>query len=331
MASTASGDPGFPKIVNNDITVTNFPRGTVQDTYDFIIKDLTDALTDIPTRFTVATRMSKPAVEGLLGKVYLFMGRYTDALPMLKVALADVAANGQSSLYNYNQALGTGGSFLPIDPTSGPINSPGRIIGDMTESVVYKSYSSGPYSGNATGNDGLVLTPQAQALYGATDLRLKFYSNTNKDNSINASGRLRKYNVIYSRWGLQLPELYLLSAECKARTNDLAGAVADVETLRKNRMPTADAAVPAAIAGNQNALIKFIIDERTREFGLEGYRWFDMRRLSVDPLYAGISFTHTIYNANGTTTVYTLKQPNRLVLQFPRYITNVNPDMTNNP
>ena len=331
VASTASGDPGFPKIVNADITINNFPRGSVQDTYDFIVKDLTDALADIPARFTIATRMSKPAVEGLLGKVYLFMGRYTDALPMLKAALADVAANGQTSLYDYNQTLGPGGSFLPMDPNNGPVNSPGQVVGDMKESVVYKSYSSGPYRGNATGNNGLVLTPQVQALYGPTDLRLKFYSNTNKDNSINPSGRLRKNNVLYTRWCLQLPELYLLSAECKARTNDLAGAVADVETLRRNRMPPADATVPVATAGNQAALIKFIIDERTREFALEGYRWFDMRRLSVDPLYAGISFTHTIYNANGTTTVYTLKQPNRLELQFPRYITDANPNMTNNP
>ena len=330
-AATASTDPGFPQITTADITNNNFPRGTVQDTYDFIIKDLTDALADIPARFTIATRMSKPAVEGLLGKVYLFMGRYTDALPLLKAALADVAANGQTSLYNYNQTLGTGGSFLPITANTGPVNSPSQVVADMKESIAHKYFYSGTYSGNVTGIDGLVLTPQAQALFGPTDLRLKFYSATNKDNSVNTSGRLRRYNLRYSRWCLQLPDLYLLIAECKARTNDLAGAVADVETLRNNRMPAADAAVPAAIAGNQNALIKFIIEERIREFAFEGYRWFDMRRLSVDPLYAGSNYTHTIYNSNGTTTVYALKQPERLVLLFPRYITDLNPKMINNP
>jgi hypothetical protein len=330
-AATAATDPGFPKITTADITNNNFPRGAVQETYDFIIKDLTDALADIPVRFTIATRMSKPAVEGLLGKVYLFMGRYTDALPLLKAALADVAANGQTSLYNYNQTLGAGGSFLPMDPYNGPVNSPSQLNTDVRESVAFKYFYSGIYVGNATGINGLVLTPQAQALFGPTDLRLKFYSATNKDNSVNTSGRLRRYNLRYSRWCLQLPDLYLLSAECKARTNDLAGAVADVETLRRNRMPAADATVPAAIAGDQNALIKFIIEERIREFAFEGYRWFDMRRLSVDPLYAGSNYTHTIYNSNGTTTVYTLKQPERLVLLFPRYITSLNPNMINNP
>jgi starch-binding outer membrane protein, SusD/RagB family len=330
LASTAGTDPGFPYTTEPNISNNNFSRGTLQQTYDFIIKDLTEALQYIPAKQVFVTRMSKPVVEGLLGKVYLFMGRYNDALPLLKAALADVAANGQTILYNYNQTFGPGGSFLPISTFSGP-QSPGQNPTDLTEAVVSKVFNSGSYMGNTTGNNGLVLAPWAQALYGSGDLRLLLYTDKNPDFSTNAGGRLRKYGVAYSRFGLQLSELYLLTAECKARTNDLAGAVADVETLRRNRMPAADAAVPAAIASNQTNLVKFIIDERIREFALEGYRWFDMRRLSVDPLFAGMNFTHTIYNTNGTTTVYTLKQPNRLVLKFPRDITDANPNMLNNP
>ena len=330
LASSAETDPGFPYTTETNISTNNFSRGTLKQTYDFIIKDLTDALQYIPAKQAFVTRMSKPAVEGLLGKVYLFMGRYNDALPLLKAALADVAANGQTVLYNYNQTFGPGGSFLPISSYTGP-NSPGQNPTDLTEAVVSKVFNCGSYMGNQTGNDGLVLTPQAQALYGSSDLRLLLYSNNNVNFTPNTAGRIRKYGVAWSRFGLQLSELYLLSAECKARTNDLAGAVADVETLRRNRMPAADAVVPAAIASNQTNLIKFIIDERIREFALEGYRWFDMRRLSVDPLFAGMNFTHTIYNTNGTTTVYTLKQPNRLVLKFPRDISDANPNMLNNP
>jgi len=329
-AATAATDPGFPFTTEASVTTATFNRGTLQQTYDFIIKDLQDALQYIPAKQQYVTRMSKPAVEGLLGKVYLFMGKYSDALPLLKASLADVAANGQTVLYNYNQTLAPGGAFMPISTTTGP-KGPGQNQTDVTEAVVSKVFYCGAYGGNQFGNNGLVLTPDAQALYGSSDWRLKFYINKYPNNTVNPSGRLRKYGYAYSRFGLQLPELYLLNAEVKARTNDLAGAVADVETLRKNRMPVADAAVPAAIAGNQTSLIKFIIDERIREFALEGYRWFDMRRLSVDPLFAGMNFTHTIYNANGTTTVYTLRQPNRLVMMFPRNITDANPGMENNP
>lgn len=39
-------------------------------------------------------------------------------------------------------------------------------------------------------------------------------------------------------WGL--PEVYLLRAGCKVRTNDLAGAGEDVETLRVKRMPASE-------------------------------------------------------------------------------------------
>jgi hypothetical protein len=95
-------------------------------------------------------------------------------------------------------------------------------------------------------------------------------------------------------------------------------------------MPPADATVNAATAADQALLIKFIINERTREFAFEGFRWFDMRRLSVDPLFTGAVFTHTLYDPSGNT-VYTLKQPDRLVLQIPQFFIDANPGMTNNP
>lgn len=330
QVATAATDPGFPIVDKADLNVQLFDRGTVQGMYDFIIKDLTEALPDLPVKPRIVTRMSKPAVEGLLGKVYLFMGRYNDALPLFKSALADVAANGAPTLYNYNQEFAAGGSFLPIDPTFGP-QGPGINRNDLREAVLSKVFYNSTYTGNMFATDGLVLMPQTAALYGAHDLRLLLYTNKNMDGNPNAAGRLRKYGVTYSRYGLQLSELYLLSAECKARTNDLSGAVTDVETLRRNRMPLADAPVPPATAGNQVGLIKFIIDERIREFAQEGYRWFDMRRLSLDPIFSGKPITHNLYKEDGTATVFTLRQPNRLVMRIPPFYLQSNPGMPDNP
>lgn len=328
LAATADADPGFPIVTKADVNTVGYSRGSLQQSYDFIISDFKEAIKSLPAKPSLATHMSQPAAEGLLGKVYLFMGRPADALPYLQSALSQVAANGSPVLINFNEALAPDGAFQPINPVTGP-RSPGQDPSDIREAVVSKVWNCGPYV--QYGNSGLVLTPQAAALYDASDLRLQLYTNRNPDNTPNAAGRLRKYGVQYARFGLQLPELYLLSAECKARIGDLTGAVADVETLRKNRMPAVAATVPADIAASQTALIKFIIDERIREFAIEGYRWFDMRRLSVDPLFAGASYMHTIYNANGATTEYTLSLPNRLVLRFPRNIMDANPDMANNP
>ena len=335
LASTAATDAGWPIIDQPDVTLSKYTRASVQAMYDFMIKDLAGAIPHLPVKATFQTRMSRPAVEGLLGKVYMFMGRYSDASPLLKAALDDVAAAGVPVLYDYNVTFAPGGSFLPIDPSYGPA-SPGENYNDVREAVVSKVFYNGPYSpwsSSQFGNSGLVLASWAAALYGSSDWRLKFYSANNPDGSLNPGGRLYKYGVEFSRCGLQLPDLYLLSAECKARLNDLGGARTDVETLRRHRIPVADAGVPADTASSQVALIKFIIDERVREFAMEGSRWFDMRRLSVDPLFSGITFTHTLYNddSGNTSTLYTMDQPNRLTLRIPQAIIGVNPGMENNP
>lgn len=334
LAATATTDPGWPIIDQANVSISKYQRASVQAVYDFMIRDLTSAIAHLPVKAKILTRMSRPAAEGLLGKIYMFMGRYNDAAPLLKAALADVAAAGVPVLYDYNQTLAPGGSFLPIDPSYGP-NSPGEFYTDITESVVSKVFNNGPYSpfnSSPFGNSGLVLAPWAAALYDSADLRLKLYSDTNLDGSVIGGGRLRKYGVEWSRCGLQLADLYLLSAECKARLNDLGGAKNDVELLRKRRMPMPDAAVPVNVASNQTALIKFIIEERIREFAMEGARWFDMRRLSVDPLFTGTTFKHVLYNndTGNTTTTYTMDQPNRLTLRIPPAIIGLNPGMENN-
>lgn len=333
-AATASSDPGFPVITTSDITETDFKRGTVQEMYDFIIRDLSMALPAINTKPSFRTRWSKASAEGLLGKVYLFMGNPTGALEQFNASIADVAKMSPAPrLYNYNETFGPDGSFQPLDPVYGP-NSPFNNQTDITESVVAAFSYSGGYDGNSFGNDFLSIKPEARALFSDSDLRLNFYTELFPDESTIPGGRVRRFTVPYSsyvRIGLELPDLYLLRAEARARTNDLAGAVSDVETLRKNRMPEADAAVPGGIAADKNALIKFIIDERIREFAGLGYRWWDMRRLSADPLFASTALpSHTLFLTNGGITQFNLK-PERLTLRIPVAYLRAHPEMPDNP
>ena len=327
MATTAATDLGFPVITQADITIKNYNRGTLQASYDFIIQQLTDAIPDLNEVPTGKVRMSKPAAMAFLGKVYLFMGRSTDALPLLQNALNNINTTGMASLYDYNKEFGAGGSFLPIDQYNGP-KAPQFTITDVKESVLYRSFAGLTYE------QGLVLTDAARSLFGTNDLRLNFYTNTDLNGTPRPSGRLRKFTNYSAnrntRYGLELPELYLLLAEAKARTSNLSGAVADLEALRKMRMPVANATVPVAIAGNQPALVKFILEERIREFAMDGYRWFDMRRIAGDPIFAGTTYTHTLFNTNGTTVTYTLK-PARLTMKIPEKVMELNPGMPNNP
>lgn len=324
--TTSANDPGFPIVTVADVTALNFTRASVQQVYDFIIKDLTTAIPNLPAQITYRTRMSKAGAEFLLGKVYMFMGRFNDALPMLNAAFTDMANQATPvKLYDYNVEFATGGVFTPIDRTGGP-NFP--IAPNMAEAMFTKYVSPGM-------TNEIVIPPATVKLYDPSDLRLKFFTNT-----LNFQSTPYAFTGILRRWGnetfntpfgLQVPELYLLRAECKCRTNDLPGAKADVEALRKCRMPAGTESVPAAIAGQQLPLLKFILEERVREFATQGYRWFDMRRLSVDPLFAGTTYTHTLYSANGaTTTTFTLK-PERLTLRFPQKVMDQNPGLVQNP
>lgn len=334
-ASTAGTDPGFPVITEADVVESFYTRGTVQEDYDFIIDDLKTAIPNLPLNTSIKTRMSKVAGEGLLAKVYVFMGKPELALPLLNAAFSDNAtAAVPATLYDYNETFASGGAFLPISTQSGPA-SPGNNYNDFRESVLDKTFSN-PY---AFGNNGIVITPETALLYGATDLRRNFYTDKYTSGLTIPGGRLRKYGVSYSKFGLLLSDLYLLRAECKARLNDLTGAKDDLEVLRKKRIrvkdlqgnEVPDALVPDADVADQTALLRFVINERIREFAAEGYRWFDMRRLSVDSKFSGQVFTHKIYPASGQPEIITLKQPDRLTLQLPPNIMVANPSFKNNP
>jgi hypothetical protein len=330
QSSTASTDLGFPIITVADVTEKTFIRASVQAVYDFIIQDFTTAISSLPVTSQSAIHFNKAAAKGLLGKVYLYMGRNADALAAFNSAFADNAASSvPATLYDYNTELAPGGKFYPVT-TDGPNNSPGINYLDVTESLVAKSFYNSGDNGNGFGNDFIVLSPKTQSLFGPNDLRLAFFGPRFPNYSTNPSGRLSKVGVQFSKFGLQLSELYLLRAEAKARLNDLTGARADVEALRIKRMPASAAGIPTATASSQPALINFIFNEREREFAAEGYRWFDMRRESVDPIFTGKTYTHILYNQDGTTTNFALK-PQRLTLRLPYYISIANPDMPNNP
>ncbi|WP_316815704.1 RagB/SusD family nutrient uptake outer membrane protein [Pedobacter nyackensis] len=321
---TAATDPGFPIILKADVTETKFTRASVMEVYKFIVDDLIKAMPDLPLKTSHRLRMSKAAAEGLLGKVYMFMGKFNEALPHLNAALTGINnAEIPVRLYDYNVTFAPGGEFMPI----GLFGPAYPYYPNIKESVFGKqSYTYWTSSANE-----LVITKQTADLYGSSDLRLKFFSPAAFFGPVYPNGLLRKIGPGNTQLGVLVPDLYLLRAECKARLNDLPGAKADVEALRIKRMPSTSSDVPAVIAGEQLPLIKFILEERIREFAMNGYRWFDMRRLSVDPLFSNSTFSHTVYSETGTVvSTFTLK-PERFVLRFPKKVIDENPGMQNNP
>lgn len=72
---------------------------------------------------------------------------------------------------------------------------------------------------------------------------------------------------------LRLAEMYLIRAEARARQNNLSGAVADLNVVRKR------AGIAEVALDNANAIVDAVMQERRVELAHEGHRWFDLRRI----------------------------------------------------
>lgn len=308
-ATTAATDPGFPIITQADAAATSFSRATVQEVYDFIIKDLTESIPNIPLNPPARNRVSRAAAECILAKTYVFMGGFVKAQPLFERALSHLPNSFSVKFYDLN-----------VSSTQGfPISN--------TESLMARFSSNGYQNYENT----LLVTPKVAALFSPSDKRLAYYTvkNTGNQPEFGPSKMLRRTGYsANTMWGITLPDIYLLMAECYARNEVLDKANEVLQTFREKRMPKTDAVVNYT---DKNALIKLIIDERKKEFAVQGLRWFDMRRLSSDPIFAGETAVHYVYGADGTiVSTYTM-DTKRLTVRFSPQVMRANPDMENNP
>lgn len=333
--ATAPSDPAVPIITKSEFGAEPFTRASVKEVYDMMLADLKAAIPDLPLVQNSANRFSKSAGETLLGKVLLFMGRAAEAVPYLDDAVTHLPAkfgiSGNIGMINYNTATVN-------NPVVGYIFTvPGMIAtaaqGHGHPEVLNAECVAVTWLG---GHAGLIIDPATRALYGPNDKRLLLYSNA-YGITIPGPGPLLppglyriRAGFLGNSIGILLPDLYLLRAEALARSGETGRAIESLLTVRSNRMPQADA--EADIPTDKDELVKFIIEERRREFAGLGFRWFDMRRLSVDQLFAGQQqFTHTLYNADGTVKATYQLRPERLVMRFGQALVAQTSGFTNNP
>ena len=314
--ASAATDAGIPIVVTADAGASGYTRSSVKEVYDFIIRELNESIPDLPAQTVNRARLAKTGAYHILGLAYFWMGDYTNALAQLNNARNSMPGfTLPLSLYNYNTSMA--GWVTTGQPWLGANRHPAQTLSN--ENIYLKQMS----INWATARNTVYLKPAVYALYTANDQRRRFFFNNSTTNAIPAPGLpgQQRNGPTTLNWGPNLADLYLMLAECKARTGDVAGARADLELLRRSRMSAVEATVTAT---DQDAMVRAVLDERMREFAGTGLRWFDMRRLANDAKYNNTDPVHSLDGVD-----YKLK-PERLAMRIPPAILKLNPGMADN-
>lgn len=231
-------------------------RATVPETYDKIITDLKEAAALLPAEVppVYRNRSSRPAAFALLSRVYLSMDHYAEAK-----LYADSCLQLYAALIDYN-TLNVQMNF-PFDKFNAETIYQSRFV---TTNVL-----------RAVSVANCIVDSNLYRSYAPNDLRDSiFYVPNRITGAINPKGGYAGGFPLFT--GLATDELYLIRAECAARTGNRAAALNDLNTLLVNRWRT-NTFVPFTAADDKEAL-RIILTERRKELPFRGLRWTDLRR-----------------------------------------------------
>ncbi|MBC5840642.1 RagB/SusD family nutrient uptake outer membrane protein [Flavobacterium sp. F-380] len=288
------------KVVTPDQAL-EIPRSSVQDIYKFIIADLQNAVANCSTvrgndvtttALPLKGQATKWAAEALLAKVYLTLGRKTDALPLLNDV---IAASGHSLI--------TSGTtpYSDVFSASNELNSEIMFaIRFKSGGLGYGSSLSNLFSSTTSqGITGLIFpngtrggynnpTPELYNSYASTDKRRDFNIKTKIVTPVTATSANSqlfwsgKHNIavaVQNDSELDWPVLRysdVLLMYCEAVGTPTTLSLGYLNQVR-SRAGLTPAISPAAGAAYELA----VANERRWEFAMENQRWFDLLRFTT--------------------------------------------------
>jgi hypothetical protein len=274
------GDPALVTTINYQKTELS-PNSNSAAVYALIVSDLKDAISKLAADYSAGKGQrivpNKWAAVGLLARVYLYMGDWSDAGKQATNVI------NNTGLYSLSPLSGTSEVFS--------VNS-SEAIWQLQQSNATNTYNAVPEGyyiipGTSTSEPlSIYLTTSLLNAFEKGDQRrLTWVDSTNyygvtyyypykyKISNVQAT-----YNGSYTQYYmmLRLSEQYLIRAEAEARLNDLANATNDLNAIR-NR-----AGLPNTTAVDQSSLLAAIAHENQIEFFAEwGHRWLDLKRTGL--------------------------------------------------
>ena len=252
--ASAGSNLGIPIPTNPDLN-TKLSRGNLQQTYDRIIQDFKDAIQLLPLTTSIQSRPNKVAAYAALARTYLQMGNYANA---------GIMANNALSLYS---------SLMDFKSVT--------TIARFNPEVIFQAVA--PYSiGSSLSPSVAKIDEMLYASYAPNDKRKTLFFRENTGNNAGTYLFKGQYDGSISSplfTGLATDELYLIQAECYARSGNKELAVTALNTLLKYRY---DATFTGMTASSPEDALSKILIERRKELVFRNQRWSDLRRLNKD-------------------------------------------------
>ena len=287
-------------LVFGDVTVNLSPSPSVTDKSflarksaatvynDVIIPDFLAAIAALDNTGLTTGRASKIAAQGFLGKVYMQMGKYSDAQTQLAAVINGAAAAKVSLRPNFADIFGE------VNELNSEILFSTRISTSIATGYGFTLFS-GWFAGADT-KSPQPLDPDLTAAFNAMD-----NAETGGKKDLRRALTIDEPNKKGKKWGglgqdwieLRLADVILLYAEALNETGSPAATVLPLLNPIRTRAGLTPLN-PAVI--NTKALVKqAILNERRLELALEGHRWFDLVRTGTVDVEMGLAVNKNYY------------------------------------
>lgn len=285
--------PGVTLKLNANLDANGMARSSVTDVYMQIISDMTSA-SDILGKYPKrrgSYRITQPAVDILLTRVYLQMGKWQDVI--------DAAT----------RAIKSGG-----DVTDYKTFSTYASIATYTLSEVEWVYGNGLRACNLS---GMGASNELVSLFSPSDKRkTRWMQVTASQNNVHKHRLFENKQTPTN--AIRTSEAYIARAEAYARLGMNDEALEDLNYLGAKRISSYSPLTMQRL-GDAETLMKEILNERRRELCFDEVRWFDLRRLGMPAITHRYKVRKSsewqTYVLKERDPLYTLPIPNEAIIQ----------------
>ena len=321
--ATAASDYGVPLVLSEAITGEQYPRASVAQVYGQIESDLRNAVDNYLAETTATTFDPNKSVGfAFLSRMYLYMGKYDDALTNANSSLK--LNDALLDYKNYKATIGQWGRLVAADDSGEEFPDEHKNIENVYTRVlngtsyIFKSVAA---------SEDLLQTFARNLPSDGEDMRLSLFFSKDEFNPYTRPGyepnRFPGYTIfapyIEMNIGFSTPEVLLIAAECEARVGDKDKALGHLDKLRDMRIRNNVHFTPSDYTKEE--VLKMVIDERRKEFAFVGLtRLIDLKRLNRESWFA-----KTITHSAGSEGTWTLPANDpRYIMPVPENVLSFN-------